>query len=315
VPGWPPVRIVQHIRAEHVWGGLRLHRGRIYVPVASYCDKRDPKRRFADGRLVAVGTATRRIGAVFDVVPGPSNLGGIWGWGGVSVDPAGQWLFTATGNSVVRGPRGVIETAGYGERIVRLTPGLRPVESHLPQGIPTEHGDTDFGATPLLFDPPGCPPLAAAHSKNGFLYVWDRYELRRGPLWSAPVGPAGPEDSFIGQPSYSPALAMLFVAQTIVPGSGTQGVTAFRVEEGCRFVRAWGAATARGPQPPPIVVGDVVFSAAGEAHELVAYDARTGQRLWAGALGGAGFAPPIVAGDLVVAADSEHGRVRAFGLP
>jgi hypothetical protein len=35
-----------------------------------------------------------------------------------------------------------------------------------PEGIPSVE-DNDFGAAPLLFQPPGCPPLAAANAKNG----------------------------------------------------------------------------------------------------------------------------------------------------
>ncbi|MGH3018440.1 MAG: hypothetical protein ACRDLU_08720 [Gaiellaceae bacterium] len=60
---------------------------RLYVPVASYCDKADPDGYLADGRLVAVDVVVGRIAATFDVVGGPNNMGGIWGYAGVSIDP------------------------------------------------------------------------------------------------------------------------------------------------------------------------------------------------------------------------------------
>lgn len=55
-PGWP-LRLIERYEYEYVWGGLQLIGGRIYVPVASYCDETDPAGVAADGRLVAVDAA------------------------------------------------------------------------------------------------------------------------------------------------------------------------------------------------------------------------------------------------------------------
>ncbi len=84
--GWPISITADHADGEYVWGGLRLLRDTLYVPVASYCDEPGSDGVRANGRLVAVDVNLAAQIAVFDTVPGDGNLGGIWGWGGVSVD-------------------------------------------------------------------------------------------------------------------------------------------------------------------------------------------------------------------------------------
>jgi PQQ enzyme repeat len=57
---------------------------------------------FATGRLVAVDVGSVSIVATVQVVPGAGNLGGIWGFGGASIDPLTGDLWTATGLLGVR---------------------------------------------------------------------------------------------------------------------------------------------------------------------------------------------------------------------
>ncbi len=322
-PGWP-ISIDTLTQAEYVWGGLTLVGDRLYVPVASYCDEADPSGVIAEGRLVAIDVDDASPVASFDVVPGPSNLGGIWGYGGTSVDPDTGMLWTATGNAAVYDATCdcLLEAVGYAEAVVELSPDLAVLAWNRPSPIPLDPpGDTDFGATPLLFQPPGCPPLAAAHAKNGYLYVWRRDDIAAGPIWSAHLGPDDLANPFIAQPSYSPALNMLYVADARdYDEQGTvrsfDAVDGIAIGAGCSFPSAptWVAASAgRGPKPPPLVVADVVFVNGGYAPVAFAFDARTGATLWTAPLSGAGFAPPAFAGDEVVIADAS-GAVRAYGL-
>jgi NAD(P)-dependent dehydrogenase (short-subunit alcohol dehydrogenase family) len=51
--GWP-LQLIQRYEYEYVWAGLQLIGGRLYLPVASYCDETAPDGFSADGRLVAV---------------------------------------------------------------------------------------------------------------------------------------------------------------------------------------------------------------------------------------------------------------------
>src|SRR5262249_29287555 len=96
--GWP-VRVIDRPDVEHVWSGLTLVDNRLYIAVASYCD-RPGTDGFAEGRVFSVDLEGPALAAVFDVVPGPENLGGVWGYGGGSVDPLTGHLWTATGHSL-----------------------------------------------------------------------------------------------------------------------------------------------------------------------------------------------------------------------
>lgn len=273
------LRLVIRTDVEYVWSAVRLVGGYAYVAVASYCDQGD-KGGPPDGYLLRVDLAKRKVVARFDVVLGPHNLGGIWGWGGVSVDARTGALFTSTGNSIVTKGGDLIEDAGHAERVLQLTPALKVVDSTPPPLIaPENRGDEDFGTTPLLFDPAGCPALVAANSKNGLTYVWRRGKLSRGPLWDAPIGPTNPDDPFLGQPTYVPSLRLLVVAQTVFgnPASPSRGLSAFSIDPGCtRFTPRWNLNIGGGPQPPPIAVGQVVIAAAPATHQVMLVDARNG---------------------------------------
>ena len=180
-PGWPVAVTVERNDAEYVWGGLRLVGNTLYVPVASYCDAPTATGIGVNGRIAAIDVVRAQQVGIFDPVEGDQNLGGMWGWGGVSVDPKGRALFVGIGNSHVfdSGCNCFIDDAGYGNAMVKLSLDLRVLGWHRPPTIPNT-GDSDFGAAPLLFQPPGCPPLAAANNKNGIMYVWDRDRLAKG---------------------------------------------------------------------------------------------------------------------------------------
>src|SRR5439155_489689 len=66
-----------------------------------------------------------------------------------------------------------VDNAPYGNQIVALPPDLSSVLASDAPPLPTT-ADDDFGAAPLLFQPRGCPPLAAMNNKNGALYIWNR---------------------------------------------------------------------------------------------------------------------------------------------
>src|SRR6266699_2348400 len=83
VPGWR-LRLVTRTGTEYVWSSLRLVGSTVYVATASYCDRPDKSGTYADGKLLAVDVTKPAVTHTFDVIPGPANMGGIWGWGGVS---------------------------------------------------------------------------------------------------------------------------------------------------------------------------------------------------------------------------------------
>ena len=267
-----PLQLITRPSVEYVWGGLRIIGGYLYAGVASYCDEKGSPAQTADGRVIAFDLAGRRS-LVLDTVRGPGNLGGVWGYGGVSSD--GTYLYTAVGNAF--SPDG--DGAGYGDHVIRFTPapGLKVVASNRPNEVPTG-GDEDFGATPVLFQPRSCPPLAAANNKVGYAFVWLRKHISDGPLTS--FGLADAVSPFLGAPAWSDEQQLLvFSAAKIGKVPGAEGVAALKVIGKCRFIQLWRTATGRGVQPPPIVVGDLVFTPAGSGG-IVALDARTGKIAW-----------------------------------
>jgi glucose dehydrogenase len=311
-PGWPIPITADHPDGDYVWGGLRLLRNTLYVPIASYCDAPASDGHLTNGRIVAVDVDRREQSAVFDSVPGDANLGGMWGWGGVSIDPKGQSLYVGVGNSHVldESCNCYVDDAGYGDAMVKLTPRLRVVDWDRPPTIPNTL-DVDFGSAPLLFQPRGCPPLAAANNKIGRMYIWDRNHLRRGTRVSVVLGEGG---GFVGQPSYSPQLGMLFESHTAVYRGTTKlgdGIGAFKFDAHCRFQRLWKRSVGLGNQPAPLVIGDIVFALGGDRGGYAALAARTGRVLWRFATSSPTWSPAIAAGGWIFAGELD-GTMHAF---
>ena len=310
-----PLRLLARPRYEYVWGGLQLIGGRLYVPVASYCDEPDPRGVAAEGRIVAIDPATATVASTFDPVPGFGNLGGVWGWGGVAAEPDGSILYTGVGNSYVRSDacNCYVDDAGYGDRIVALTPDLSKVlASNKPANV-LPQGDEDFGAAPLVFQPRGCPPLLAAKNKLGHLYVWRRDRIDSGPVADLPLSDA--VAAFVGAPSYDVSSDTIFVSQVTVHGRGTgYGIAAFAPGPGCALRQVWRSTIGRGNQPPPLVVGKIVFDSRGETGGFGALSAVNGHQLWAYRTDAATLAPLIEVGGQMYGGDVA-GNVYAFRPP
>ena len=268
---------------ENDYGALTLVNGTVYVPYSGNCDT-NPYHGFVAAIRVSDG---RRIATWF---PSGSLYGGsIWGFGGVSADPGGA-IFAAVGNS-----QGRNEHAGYGENVVKLTPGLGVISANYP-GLPK--GDADFGATPLLFQRPGCPPELAVGNKYGSFYVYDRDRISSGPVQQIGLGgsPFG-QNGLLGVAAYWPRAATVFVSNPLSRGRYRHGMLAFRVTGSCRLSFAWSASDGRdGDASSPTVAAGVVFYGDGYGHKALALDARTGRLLWDSgrAIRGSVYAGPTV---------------------
>jgi outer membrane protein assembly factor BamB len=305
VPEFPRT-IVPRSDYEYVWGGLRIANDRLYVPVASYCDAGPPS-DFPDGRLFSIPLDNPDALTEWQPVEGPGNLGGIWGWGGVSVDPADGTVFTGVGNSHVWSDECAcyVDNAGFGNQIVALPPDLSSVlESDAPD-LPTTTDD-DFGAAPLLFQPRGCPPLAAMNNKIGALYIWNRHNLAAGPV-VPPIPLSDGISAFVGSPSWNEQRQLLFDAQAVMFGPEGRlgnGVQAFSVDSGCQFRPLWKALVGDGNQATPLVAGDVVFATGGKTRGFFALSALNGRRLWTYPTVGRTVAAMITVGGMVFGADT-----------
>jgi len=277
-----PIELVSNNLYEYVWGGLRIADDRLYVVVASYCDVGPPGGPMPEGRLLAVPLDRPNDFTIWDPVPGPGNMGGMWGWGGVSIDPGDGRVYTGVGNSWVWSDECdcYVDNAGYGNQMVSLAPDLSRVIDANDPGIPPT-GDSDFGAAPLVFQPLACPPLVAANNKDGALYIWDRGRLTAGPILSIPLGDG--MAAFVGSPGWSPVKQMVYVAQSVIREDGRRlgnGVTAWHVDPGCGFRPIWQRALGDGNQPTPLVVGNVLFATGGRPGGFFALKAADGSLLW-----------------------------------
>ena len=304
--GWP-VSLGLDAAHEHVWAGLTLANGKLYVGNASDgCDTTPYV-----GRLIQIDTTTRAISTWYPTSTPNGNLdgAGIWSWGGVSVDSASGDIFMATGNTI-----GSDESAGYGEHVVRLTSSLGVVASNYP-GL--DGFDVDFGSTPVLFQPPGCPEEAAVENKSGVVVLYNAGSIGTGPLQLIKLSDYVDGGELIGVPAYSQAAHKLYVSSPtdLTGGPFVHGLVAFDVGTDCKLKLSWNATAGinGAVTSSPSIADGVVYYGNGPGDQLLAYDASTGAPLWnSGAtIGGPVFgAPSIVGGRVFVG--SWDGKVYAF---
>jgi outer membrane protein assembly factor BamB len=289
--GWP-VTLPFDPKQLHVWGALSQLGTSLYVPTASYCDHPPYK-----GGLIRVDVTTHAVTPWYPVpVPGDNGGGSIWGWAGAAVDPATGQVWAATGNAIP-GPGVANDNAFDADALVELSADLtQTIAVSQPPNIPTT-GDYDFGATPLLFRPAGCPPLVAALNKDGDLYLWRRDQVAKGPYQTISLAfPAG----LFGVPAWNSAAGMLYLTTTGGYNGYHSGLQAFRVSPRCRLQHVWTQPLGSTLDSAPTIANDTVSVTTGTGHVRI-FVATTGVRLANFSLGLPMFVPPVaVRGDLAV---------------
>jgi len=225
--------------------------GLAYVGTGATCDI-SPWR----GRLAAISVPSMTLENTFYPVwngtTQPWVGGGVWGWGGASLDPSGNVLLGAgnavdndTGRGQVGAPYAVApeEYSGYGDGFVQLSSDLSTVENSnhpVPPGIYSGSSvDLDLNGTPTVFTPNGtaCDPIAAIQGKSGSIYLYDTTAIGNGPIAQYQLAPSTYSDGFLGSPAYSPVSGLLYVGvpssneslyppgmMAIDPGCGTPSV-------------------------------------------------------------------------------------------
>jgi outer membrane protein assembly factor BamB len=301
--GWP-VEITSDPAHEHVWSAITLAGGALYVETASYCD-RIPYY----GRVVKIDLPTPSVVATWYVTSSPGEGpggGGIWGWGGASVDSSGD-LYVATGNATT-----TPENYGYAEGVVRLSSALEVQASHYP-GL--DGYDLDFGSTPVSYQAPGCPGQIVVENKSGGVFVYERDAIASGPTQRVEIG----NGQLIGVPAYDPTTRMVYVSNStdLAGGEYRHGLVAFSVGADCQLHLAW-----QQPQgvnglvgSSPTVANGVVYYGDGPGNELFALSGDSGAVLWqsGSTIEGAIYAPPIVVNGRLYAAAWDH-LVRAYAV-
>lgn len=301
--GWPvsiaPVTSRDFIHAALTYNAAN---GLLYAQTSSPCDNSPWY-----GRIVAIDTAAPSVANTFYPNQGASG-GSIWGVGGAAVDPSTNDVFVATGNA-----DGSTQNANYSEHLVELTADLRSViASSYPANMPFMY-DSDFGATPLLFEPVGCPPLLAAVNKSGAFVLYNRTNISAGPIQEITMAQTGSE--FRGVPSYDPVTGYVYVGLPDSQGIYTPGIAAFGIRADCTLnpTPVWSGAlgTTKDQRSPITIANGVAYVGLYNENAVYAFDAATGTRLWSAALGGAGqIAPAVVNGRLYVG--DVGGTIRAW---
>jgi outer membrane protein assembly factor BamB len=297
-PGWPIAKVFKP-KHEHVYSALNLFGGDLYVTIAGECDIAP-----YHGRAVQIDVASRQIVHTFYPAGRSISGGGIWGPGGASIDPGTGHAFVATGNALTDP-----EYYRYSDSVVELSSTLKVLGSDHPVLF---GDDLDFGATPILFQRPGCPPQMAAKNKSGVLVVYTRGDLGAGPTQRLQIGTVA-DDNFNGIPAYSPVTDMLYIGNSSDSDDPTyeHGMVALRVRKDCSLSLSWQKVV--GPNmvsvSPPTVANGVVYYGDGPGRTEFAFDAATGTQLWnsASTIGGDLYAAPtVVNGRLLVASWDEH---------
>ena len=286
--GWP-VKLPLDPTHEHAWGALTATGTGIYVPLASYCDRRP-----YDGRVLRVDTGSRAVTSSWSTVGSEKpGGGGIWGYGGLSVTADGH-LFVATANA--NGAGITDDATGHAESVVELDPQLRLLAASHATGMP-HRGDYGFGSTPVVFRPKGCPELVSAEGKDGIVYLWRRAALASGPVQRLRVAlPA----TLYGLTSWDARTQRLFLTTTAALGNGPSGLNALGIGPGCRLVRRWVRPLGGLLNSVPTLANDAVIVATGTGR-LRVYSTRSGKAMVNRALGGPGFVAPIAVDDDVAA--------------
>ncbi|MBV8532146.1 MAG: PQQ-binding-like beta-propeller repeat protein [Candidatus Eremiobacteraeota bacterium] len=323
--GWP-LRVADS-RHNNMHGGFTYNPANalLYAVTSSHCDESPWY-----GRIVAIDTDRKRpkiVGTFFTMSGNDtqgSSGGGIWGPGGASIDPATNNVFVATGNA--DGTVGQQQNAPYAEEVIELSPLLDTVlGNNYPANIPQEkhYFDFDFGATPLLFQPPGCPPLVAAVNKSGMFELYDRASISSGPIQYIPMSVPSGTGSFIGVPTYDPVTNYVYVGLPDNEGIYQPGMAAFSIAYNCTLnpTPVWsaqfgpvGSQDVTSRRSAISIANGVAYISDYTGDTEYAFDAANGTQLWTLALPTQSDEGTVIANGMVYVSSS-NGAISAWALP
>jgi len=295
VKGWP-------VRAfsgwpQFDWGGLALSDGRLYIPTASECGNG----RYY-GSLRAVDLRTHRVRSWFSTRGTGAYGGGVWGWGGESIEAGTGDVFVGTGNGI-GGPN---EHFAWAEHVLRFSPNLHILQSNYPLRPPFAEADRDFGTAPLLIHRAGCPEQLITFDKDGWLYRYAADHLNAGPRQGVHV--ASTTNSSIplyGMAAYDTrSHRLVLTSPTAAPHGRRKGIQSYILNRHCRLVYSWqhGFDNPSAGSAPTIAQG-VLYLGSGRNGILRAYRLSNGHELWHRVLRSTIFAAPAAADGTVFAGD------------
>ena len=175
-------------------------------------------------------------------------------WSSLTIDEPANKVFATTGNSPT-GPSGDALSQAF---IAFDAATLSVVDFwQNPNHLST---DSDFGASPTLFEASDGTQLAAAGSKDGWLYVLNRANLAHGPVWQYQLallgGPTADRGSLVA-PSF--AEGVLYGAGGKTPQGEIGSIVAFDPGTGAVL---WKHVTPGYVLPGMPILGNVLIAAA-----------------------------------------------------
>ncbi len=254
---------------------VTLANGQLYLGTSSNCEAASWR-----GQVISVDPSALAVTGRFFTTwehGGHFGGGGVWGWGGVSADPAGN-IYVATGNAETHRTvdSGSIappfkaapdERAGFAEHLVQLSADLTRVESAQAPvfDFALAYDDLDYAGTPVLFQPPGCDLMSATQGKGGKVEINDTTDIKATPAhfqFSTPSAVA----NYVGNPAYSPVTGLLYAAissstdSLAPPGIAALGSCGKRVSWTSQFgPDSFGYTGATPRSAPTVTAGGVVF--------------------------------------------------------
>ncbi|MEJ0049151.1 MAG: hypothetical protein WDN04_25840 [Rhodospirillales bacterium] len=206
----------------------------LYIATAAHCESRQAPYH---GQVIQFSTVTGTVLHRFYPMGNGAVLGGsFWGSGGIAAEPDGSHLWGATGNSLPPP-----QNTGNAEKVVQLDANLNLVAADGP--VLNPRGDLDFGSTPLLFQPTGCPPMLAALNKAGLLVVYNRGSLGSGATQTLSISDGGGSGRLIGMAAFDPVTNAVYVGnpQDSADGVYRHGLLALQADASCQLIVAMAA--------------------------------------------------------------------------
>lgn len=165
--------------AHFLWSSPTLYNGMLYEGVSSLDDC-----PLVQGKLVQIDPSTGVIAHTFNTVPHRCLGGSIWS--SPTIDTAAGIIYVSTGN-----PGSCSKAEPYAPALIKLRASdLSFLDAwQVPQK--NQIGDSDFGATPTLFDATIAGvkiQMVGSVNKNGIYYAFNRSEIGRGPVWTVHAG-------------------------------------------------------------------------------------------------------------------------------
>jgi outer membrane protein assembly factor BamB len=189
--------------------------GKLYIGTSSItdCD-------LIPGKIIAVDLATGH--SISQSIVAPGRTGGAI-WSSITIDEPNGIVYASTGN-----PPGPPPDDPLSQSIVAFDARTLQPMDHWQDPTFTSFADSDFGASPTLFQAADGTPLVGAPNKDGWLFVLRRGNLSAGPLWKYALAVNGGANNGRGSivaPSF--ANGVLYAAGGQTPAGESGSVIAF----------------------------------------------------------------------------------------